>query len=132
MNNPNKKIYADGDPRKRSWKKRKNAKPRDNRTERVTVRFTPLEYKRLQTKAQDFRTNMAQLLRDGAFQSSGINVRSCEMAVNELNKVGNNLNQLVRLAHMNSLQGLVTAEDIEIVLTQVEEGLDKILDTLFP
>lgn len=129
MDTPNKKIYADGDPRKRSWKKRENAKKEENRTQRVTVRFTPKEFAKIQDKANSMGVTMVDIVRSAALNlRPQVKNRQMDLSINALNRVGHNLNQMTRLAHEGRLKDIADAEALESLLDKLDAAIDTLLE----
>ena len=129
MDTPNKKIYADGDPRKRSWKKRQNAKKEENRSEYVAFRLTPSELKKVKDKAAKIDVQMSDFLRSAALNlRPQVKNRQMDLSINALNRVGHNLNQMTRLAHEGRLKDIADAEALESLLDKLDAAIDTLLE----
>ena len=69
---------------------------------RVTVRFRPDDYRRLERKAKNSGTTVSGLIRDAALDLPPAPRRrrlADQDLINQLSRVGNNLNQQTRLLH---------------------------------
>lgn len=90
---------------------------KDNRTERINLRMTKKEYEKLSLKAKEHNLPMATFLRDRILELSPPVKRINDLPkvdgklINALNGIGNNLNQIARIA--NSQQ--VSYNQVDIV-----------------
>ena len=104
------------------------AKPKDFRTERVTLRLSPEERRSLEERARDCGRPISTYLREvglGSVPRARPNVKTRE-TIYHLSRIGNNLNQLTRVA--NAKNRLTQARRLEHVLAQLSQALTKLLD----
>jgi len=108
-----------------------------------SVRFSPEEWARVEAWAEDARVSPSRYVREAtlrrrpAEKPRGVRAE----AVRELNRVGGNLNQLVRLAHqarqdqragkrtdpaLGGAGGTVTAAEVAAVLADVLAAIDRV------
>lgn len=91
------------------------------RTNRVVVDLSDKELKRLKERLKDYRsTNRSEFIRESILNNYIIinddtNLREL---VYEVNRIGNNINQLTRLANQNKK---IEAEEIKGLKKQIEE-----------
>lgn len=89
---------------------------KDNRTERINLRLTKAEYEKLSLKAKEHHLPMATFLRDRILELSPPVKRINDLPkvdgklINALNGIGNNLNQIARIA--NSQQASYNQVDV--------------------
>lgn len=93
------------------------------RTCTPSVRFTVEEWELIQRKARSANIPPTTFLRRAGLQRKVIH-RTTPEAIQALNRVGVNLNQLTRIANTT---GHVPAE-LQAVLARVEEAVDELLD----
>ena len=108
-----------------------------------SVRFSPEEWARVEAWAEDARVSPSRYVREATLRRRpsekprGVRAE----AVTELNRIGGNLNQLVRLAHqarrdqaagtrqdpaLGGADGTVTPAEVEAVLANVLAAIDRV------
>jgi hypothetical protein len=120
-------FYADSDPRKRSSKHANVPKPQQRRTEVLKFRCSMEELLKLDIKALQNGMSLSDYVRRAAL---GLKLeprnRQRDELIYELNRIGNNLNQLTKLAHQERLSG-VELSTLEVLVARVHGELDKVL-----
>ncbi len=94
----------------------------------VGVRFTPDDYRQLEQKAEGLGTNVSGLLRAAAFRRlpAACHRRLVDRElINQLSRLGNNLNQQTRLFHQLRYRGqLPEAAAVLELLAEVQDLLE--------
>ena len=92
------------------------------------VRFSPREYKRIKKKSDQSRKSIPQLLRDSYFGRLPTRVllkdNDLDILRKDLNRIGNNLNQIARKLNAGLMHGWSNA--LESVSEQFETLTDQI------
>lgn len=103
------------------------------RTERVNLRMTPAEYEKLSLKAKEHNLPIAVFLRDRILELSPPVKRINDLPkidpalIRELNGIGNNINQITRLANsQNASFGKFDIVTLYKSLDRIMEELKKI------
>ncbi|MCP3960549.1 MAG: MobC family plasmid mobilization relaxosome protein [bacterium] len=92
---------------------------------RVTVRFTAADYQALKERALEDRAPVSELIRHAALKLPALPARRPLVdrdLINQLSRLGNNLNQLTRLMHQLHHRGLLP--DLAPVLAVLQEVRD--------
>lgn len=100
-------------------------KPRAHRTVVKSVRYTPEEWTRVERKAAEARLSPARFVREVALGGGRFHGRVVREAIHQLARVGNNLNQMTRLA--NALGRVDLSARLEAVLEEVEDGIRRLV-----
>lgn len=99
-------------------------------SKRVGVRLKPDDYKRLQSRAADHGLTVSDLIRAAALDVPAAPARrriADQDLINQLSRIGNNLNQLTRLMHKLTHRGVVPeTAPVLAVLEDVREHLDDV------
>ena len=110
----------------RSKESKRKRKKKVSRSERIEIRCTPKERKKLEDKAADIELSLSEFIRRA---SLGMRINAKSRQVNqliyELNRIGTNLNQLTRLAHLDRLSA-VDRKRLEGIFRAVEAKLDEV------
>lgn len=101
---------------------------KENRTRSIKVRLTPSELDKLEELAQENSAkNLSDFIRQviftGKFKTT-IQAQNYERLLYEVNKIGNNINQIAKLCNING------GVDIQVLeqLSKVEELLDILIE----
>jgi hypothetical protein len=120
-------FYAGNDPHKRSWNGADTPKPQQRRTETVRFRCSMEEVVKLDVMASQNGMSLSDYVRRAAL---GLKLeprnRQRDELIYELNRIGNNLNQLTKLAHQERLSG-ADLGTLELLAARVHGELDKVL-----
>lgn len=84
--------------------------PKQNRTEKVTIRLTPDELSRLQELSHGSCRLMADYCRDCIFDRKITVIPGFDEAAEQLRRIGVSLNQLTRLAHERKISVIQLGE----------------------
>ena len=90
------------------------------RSKSVTVKFSKIDYETLRVRCRKANRRLSEYIRESALQSEVVMPHTTESAslYRDLAGMANNLNQLARLSHQNSLYH---------TSRKVDEALDKVL-----
>ena len=94
---------------------------RETKTEIISTRVTPEQREIIEEKAYSSYRTPSMYLRDCALDKKIIVVKGVDDIANELRKIGNNLNQLTRLAHLGKIEAISLAETNEVLQQTYEE-----------
>ncbi len=99
----------------------------------VGVRFKPDDYRRLEEKAEGLGTTVSGLLRAAALAAvlEAVPAPRRQLAdqdlINQLIRLGNNLNQQTRIFHQLRYRGLLPeAADVIALLKEIRDLVDKV------
>ena len=88
-----------------------------------TVRFSPLEYKKVKEKADQMGDKFSVYVREAALDHQIIVIEDLKEFQRQLYKTGNNLNQLTRLCH----EGRIQCPDIQETTMLIKNIFDLLL-----
>ena len=97
-----------------------------NRTHKISFRVSDYELQRIQSKIKKSGTRMSDFCRHAVLGKEVRTVKGLEKCSYELNKIGNNLNQLTVLCHQRAVQN-PNLEEIQLQLSAVLERIYTIL-----
>lgn len=101
---------------------------KQNKTKRVTVRFTEAEYRDICKKAKQANMKLSSFI-SLCLRKGGVTViTDLNDITAQLRKIGNNLNQLVTLCNMGKLTTL-SLSDVRDELTAIKKSLVDRLNT---
>lgn len=128
-------TMAEDEPSQKETQPTKRRKPQDRsrltRNSQVQIRLTEEEVSTLKVAAKENDMTLADFVMSGIYQRRRIVVPGATGLRVELVRVGNNLNQALRLAYIQQKAGQkVDVKSMETAATQVEEILEKLQDWL--
>lgn len=91
-----------------------------NRTHKISFRVSDYEHKLVQSKVKKSGLRMSDFCRHAVLGKEVRTVKGLDKCSYELNKIGNNLNQLTVLCHQRSVQN-PNLESMQIQLSDVLE-----------
>ncbi|NNJ32754.1 plasmid mobilization protein [Lacrimispora defluvii] len=91
-----------------------------NRTHKISFRVSDYEHKLVQSKVKKSGLRMSDFCRHAVLGKEVRTVKGLDRCSYELNKIGNNLNQLTVLCHQRSVQN-PNLESMQIQLSDVLE-----------
>ncbi len=97
-----------------------------NRTHKITFRVSDYELGRIQSKVKRSGIRMSDFCRHTVLGKEVRTVKGLEKCSYELNKIGNNLNQLTVLCHQRAVQN----PNLEEMQEQLSATLERIYITL--
>lgn len=97
-----------------------------NRTHRISFRVSDYELQRIQSKVKKSGIRMSDFCRHAVLGKEVRNITGLDKCSYELNKIGNNLNQLTVLCHQRSVQN----PNLEAIQIQLFDVLEYIYKTL--
>ena len=97
-----------------------------NRTHKITFRVSDYELGRIQSKVKRSGIRMSDFCRHAVLGKEVRTVKGLEKCSYELNKIGNNLNQLTVLCHQRAVQN----PNLEEMQEQLSATLERIYITL--
>ena len=97
-----------------------------NRTHKITFRVSDYELQRIQSKVKKSGIRMSDFCRHAVLGKEIRTVKGLDKCSYELNKIGNNLNQLTVLCHQRSVQN----PNLEEMQAQLSAVLERIYITL--
>lgn len=93
-----------------------------NRTHKITFRVSDYELQRIQSKVKKPGIRMSDFCRHAVLGKEVHNIKGLDKCSYELNKIGNNLNQLTVLCHQRAVQN-PNLETMQIQLSAVLERI---------
>lgn len=97
-----------------------------NRTHKISFRVSDYEHKLVQSKVKQSGIRMSDFCRHAVLGKEIRTVKGLDKCSYELNKIGNNLNQLTVLCHQRTVQN-PNLETIQIQLSAVLEHIYTVL-----
>ncbi|MGI5984668.1 MAG: MobC family plasmid mobilization relaxosome protein [Clostridiales bacterium] len=97
-----------------------------NRTHKITFRVSDYEHKLVQSKVKKSGIRMSDFCRHAVLGKEVRTVKGLDKFSYELNKIGNNLNQLTVLCHQRAVQN----PNLEAIQTQLSDVLERIYTAL--
>ncbi|SBW07734.1 putative mobilization protein [uncultured Eubacteriales bacterium] len=97
-----------------------------NRTHKITFRVSDYEHKLIQSKVKKSGTRMSDFCRYAVLGKEVRTVKGLDKCSYELNKIGNNLNQLTVLCHQRAVQN----PNLEAIQMQLSDVLERIYAAL--
>ena len=97
-----------------------------NRTHKISFRVSDYEHKLVQSKVKQSGIRMSDFCRHTVLGKKIRTVKGLDKCSYELNKIGNNLNQLTVLCHQRTVQN-PNLETIQIQLSDVLERIYTVL-----
>ncbi|RFZ77382.1 plasmid mobilization relaxosome protein MobC [Lacrimispora amygdalina] len=97
-----------------------------NRIHKISFRVSDYERKLIQSKVKKSGTRMSDFCRHAVLGKEVRTVKGLEKCSYELNKIGNNLNQLTVLCHQRAVQN-PNLEEIQLQLSAVLERIYTVL-----
>lgn len=97
-----------------------------NRTHKISFRVSDYELQRIQSKVKKSGIRMSDFCRHAVLGKEIRTVKGLDKCSYELNKIGNNLNQLTVLCHQRTVQN-PNLETIQIQLSVVLEHIYTVL-----
>lgn len=97
-----------------------------NRTHKISFRVSDYEHKLVQSKVKQSGIRMSDFCRHAVLGKKIRTVKGLDKCSYELNKIGNNLNQLTVLCHQRTVQN-PNLETIQIQLSAVLERIYTVL-----
>ncbi len=97
-----------------------------NRTHKISFRVSDYEHKLVQSKVKQSGIRMSDFCRHAVLGKKIRTVKGLDKCSYELNKIGNNLNQLTVLCHQRTVQN-PNLETIQIQLSDVLERIYTVL-----
>ena len=97
-----------------------------NRTHKITFRVSDYDLGRIQSKVKRSGIRMSDFCRHAVLGKEVRTVKGLEKCSYELNKIGNNLNQLTVLCHQRAVQN----PNLEEMQEQLSATLERIYITL--
>jgi len=86
-----------------------------NKSKQINFRVSEKDYNKILKRAEKTNMNLTGYLLTLALEGEIIIVEGLPEMITELNKIGNNLNQLTRLCH----QGIINAPDLAVLKESV-------------
>lgn len=106
-----------------------NKKSKPHKSKAVCVRLYPSEYRRLQRESEESSRSIPDILRDSYFSLPPRRVlmdqKSLAFLRGDLNKIGNNLNQIARKMNAGLMEGWSKA------LNEVSDQLEGLRDQIY-
>lgn len=108
--------------------KEKDSTKNEKYTERITVRYTAAEMKKIRTKAEETNLDPSVFIRKGSLNTRIVS-RTDNLTLAQLRKIGNNINQIARIVNAEktayrNVEGIAKAiEDLQTNLRTVLEKL---------
>ncbi|WP_394522791.1 plasmid mobilization protein [Lacrimispora sp. JR3] len=93
-----------------------------NRIHKITFRVSDYEHKLIQSKVKKSGTRMSDFCRHAVLGKEVRTVKGLDKCSYELNKIGNNLNQLTVLCHQRAVQN----PNLEAIQIQLSDVLERI------
>lgn len=93
----------------------------DNKQIRKTIRFSPTEYEKIETQLNDLNIDFATFARKALLKQK-IKLPIEQELIYEINKIGNNLNQIARAVNKHDDRISILTE-----LVEIEKQLKKLL-----
>lgn len=75
-----------------------------NRTQKITFRVSPYEHKLIQSKVKKSGVKLSGFCRYAALGKEIRHIEGLDQCAYELNKIGNNINQLTVLCHQRAVE----------------------------
>ncbi|MGN6713993.1 plasmid mobilization protein [Anaerocolumna jejuensis] len=97
-----------------------------NRTHKISFRVSDYEHKLIQSKVKKSGIRMSDFCRHAVLGKEVRTVKGLDKCSYELNKIGNNLNQLTVLCHQRAVQN----PNLEEMQAQLSAVLERIYITL--
>ncbi|MGN0967668.1 MAG: plasmid mobilization protein [Oscillospiraceae bacterium] len=99
----------------------------ENKEYRITVRLSPEELERIETKAETAHMPVSTYMRACALRHKVIVMEGVKERSSELKAIGRNLNQLTVLAHEGRIQ-LVNLDGVESALEKNYIGIQQLAE----
>lgn len=93
-----------------------------NRTHKISFRVSDYEHKLVQSKVKKSGLRMSDFCRHAVLGKEVRTVKGLDKCSYELNKIGNNLNQLTVLCHQRAVQN----PNLEAIQIQLSDVLERI------
>lgn len=93
-----------------------------NRIHKITFRVSDYELQRIQSKVKKSGIRMSDFCRHAVLGKEVRTIKGLDKCSYELNKIGNNLNQLTVLCHQRAVQN-PNLEEIQVQLSAVLERI---------
>lgn len=97
-----------------------------NRTHKISFRVSDYEHKLVQSKVKKSGIRMSDFCRHAVLGKEIRTVKGLDKCSYELNKIGNNLNQLTVLCHKRTVQN----PNLEAIQIQLSDVLERIYTAL--